>query len=106
MDRSYYDDLERGIKDPTLTYLDKLAGALNLTADELIKDDVSKEAGDDVLVQHSMDAPRDLVRAGISFDRVLLERIDQRATSMGLTRTAFVVNAVAEKLLQLERVEK
>jgi hypothetical protein len=38
----------------------------------------------------------------INFDRALLERLDRRAKNMGLNRTAFVVNAAAEKLLQLE----
>jgi hypothetical protein len=47
-------------------------------------------------------APRDLVPVIINFDRNLLERLDRRAKSMGLNRTAFVVNAAAEKLLQLE----
>lgn len=47
-------------------------------------------------------APRDLVPVIINFDRALLERLDRRAKNMGLNRTAFVVNAAAEKLLQLE----
>jgi hypothetical protein len=38
----------------------------------------------------------------MGFDRGLLERVDRMAQSMGLSRTAFVVNAVAEKLMQLE----
>jgi hypothetical protein len=46
-------------------------------------------------------APRDLVPVIISFDRDLLARLDRRAKSMGLNRTSFVVNAAAEKLLQL-----
>lgn len=45
---------------------------------------------------------RDLKDVIIGFDRPLLERIDRTAQSMGLSRTAFVVNAVAEKLLVLE----
>lgn len=45
---------------------------------------------------------RDLRDVIIGFDRPLLERIDRVALSMGLSRTAFVVNATAEKLLQLE----
>jgi hypothetical protein len=47
-------------------------------------------------------APRDLVPVIINFDRALLERLDRRAKNMGLNRTAFVVNAAAEKLLQLD----
>jgi transcriptional regulator with XRE-family HTH domain len=38
MDRSYYSDLERGVKSPTLDYVEKLADALSLTIDELTKD--------------------------------------------------------------------
>lgn len=45
---------------------------------------------------------RDLRTVIIGFDRGLLERIDRIAQNMGLNRTAFVVNAVAEKLMQLE----
>lgn len=45
---------------------------------------------------------RDLRDVLIGFDASLLERIDRMAQSMGLSRTAFVVNAVAEKLIKLE----
>jgi len=45
---------------------------------------------------------RDLKDVIIGFDRSLLERLDRTAQSMGLSRTAFVVNAVAEKLMTLE----
>jgi hypothetical protein len=45
---------------------------------------------------------RDMREVLMGFDRGLLERVDRMAQSMGLSRTAFVVNAVAEKLMQLE----
>jgi DNA-binding XRE family transcriptional regulator len=35
IDRSYYSDIERGIKSPTLDYVEKLADALSLTVSEL-----------------------------------------------------------------------
>jgi hypothetical protein len=50
-------------------------------------------------------AKRELRDVIIGFDRSLLERIDEKARQMGLNRTAFVVNAVAEKLIALERTQ-
>lgn len=40
-----------------------------------------------------------------NFETVLLGRIDSFAVQMGLSRSAFIVNAVAEKVLKLERGE-
>jgi hypothetical protein len=37
----------------------------------------------------------------ISFDQDLLMRLDLKAAEMGLSRTAFVVNSVAERLMAL-----
>jgi uncharacterized protein (DUF1778 family) len=46
---------------------------------------------------------RRLVRIITRFEVDLLERLDTAAADMGLNRTAFIVNACAERLLQLER---
>lgn len=47
----------------------------------------------------------DLVAIQVNFDRRLLDRINSHARALGLNRTAFIVNAVGEKLLSLERSE-
>lgn len=41
----------------------------------------------------------------INFERNLLQRIDVLALKMGMNRSAFIVNAVAERVLKLERGE-
>jgi hypothetical protein len=41
----------------------------------------------------------------INFERNLLQRIDALALKMGMNRSAFIVNAVAERVLKLERGE-
>jgi hypothetical protein len=41
----------------------------------------------------------------INFDRNFLDRIDRVAQEMGLNRTAFITNAVAEKLIVLEKAQ-
>lgn len=47
--------------------------------------------------------PRRLVRIITRFDADLLKRLDAAAADCGLNRSAFIVNAVSERLLQLER---
>jgi uncharacterized protein (DUF1778 family) len=46
--------------------------------------------------------PRDLVRVITRFERDLLQRVDAAAADQGLNRTAFVLNAVAERLRVLK----
>jgi hypothetical protein len=48
-------------------------------------------------------AKRNLVPVWLNFDQQLLERVHDMAKTMGLNRSAFIVNAVAEKLRQLEQ---
>ena len=48
---------------------------------------------------------RELVQVWVNVDAQLLSRADAMARSMGLTRSAFIINALAEKLHQLERSE-
>ena len=54
-------------------------------------------------IQNATTPKRELKDVIIGFDRTLLERLDPVAQSMGLTRTAFVVAAVAEKLNLISR---
>lgn len=75
----------------------------------ITKKPVAKKASAETKAQRFIESPaavttpkRDLRDVIIGFDRQLLERIDRRAQDMGLSRTAFVVNAVAEKLMHLE----
>jgi hypothetical protein len=48
-------------------------------------------------------AKRKLVPVWVNLDRELLDRVNGMAFAMGLNRSAFIVNAIAEKLRQLEQ---
>jgi hypothetical protein len=48
-------------------------------------------------------ARRKLVPVWVNLDQELLDRVNDMAKVMGLNRSAFIVNAVAEKLRQLEQ---
>lgn len=48
-------------------------------------------------------ARRKLITIWLNVDEDLLNRVNDMAKSMGLNRTAFITNAVAEKLRQLEQ---
>jgi hypothetical protein len=48
-------------------------------------------------------ARRKLVPVWVNLDQELLDRVNDMAKAMGLNRSAFIVNAVAEKLRQLEQ---
>jgi post-segregation antitoxin (ccd killing protein) len=48
-------------------------------------------------------ARRKLVPVWVNLDQELLDRVNEMAKAMGLNRSAFIVNAVAEKLRQLEQ---
>lgn len=45
---------------------------------------------------------RELVQVWLNVDAQLLARVDAMARSMGLTRSAFMISAVARELNQLE----
>lgn len=45
---------------------------------------------------------RELVQVWLNVDAQLLGRADAMARSMGLTRSAFIINAIAERLHNLE----
>jgi hypothetical protein len=48
-------------------------------------------------------AKRTLVPIWVKFDQELLDRVNGMAKAMGLNRSAFIVNAVAERLRHLEQ---
>lgn len=48
-------------------------------------------------------ARRKLVPVWVNVDQDLLDRLNDMAKAMGLNRSAFIVNAIAERLRQLEQ---